>query len=287
MTDEDRDWRAADDPVAMLTALERRPGGLPPRKLNLFAAGCCRRLAAIISEWGTGNHLLATAGALEANDENDAHFAGLSAMAEWGHRTAARLDDEGQSAMSRPRSPERALAAKLAYAKLRRQTNAALTVEAAANMVAEATANRDVAGLVRAVAWTAYWERFPETSDAVRQAELRNLAGLVRCVFGNPFTTLWGRQIDCNSCRGLHGACRHCNGWGFFWNTPSWLTEAARRLARASYDDGDFGRLPVLADAIEEAGCDQPDVVEHLRGGGPHGKGCWVLDAIIRGQGDK
>jgi hypothetical protein len=53
------------------------------------------------------------------------------------------------------------------------------------------------------------------------------------------------------------------------------------KLARAIYDTCDFGHLPVLADALEEAGCAAPDMLAHCRGPGPHVLGCWVLDLIL------
>ena len=59
-------------------------------------------------------------------------------------------------------------------------------------------------------------------------------------------------------------------------------------LARAAYDQRelpsgalDTTRLAVLADALEEAGCDQADLLTHLRGPGPHVRGCWVVDLIL------
>ncbi len=52
-------------------------------------------------------------------------------------------------------------------------------------------------------------------------------------------------------------------------------------LARAIRADRDFGRLPVLADALEEAGCAGPDVLEHCRFATEHPNDCWVVDRIL------
>jgi hypothetical protein len=59
------------------------------------------------------------------------------------------------------------------------------------------------------------------------------------------------------------------------------------RLTQAAYEqrslpDGrlDASRLAVLADALEEAGCDEQDVLGHLRGPGPHVRGCWCVDLL-------
>jgi hypothetical protein len=42
-----------------------------------------------------------------------------------------------------------------------------------------------------------------------------------------------------------------------------------------------FSAAPVLADALEEASCDNSDILEHCRGTGPHVRGCWVVDGIL------
>jgi len=52
-------------------------------------------------------------------------------------------------------------------------------------------------------------------------------------------------------------------------------------LARTIYEDRAFDRLPILADALEETGCDNADVLNHLRGDGLHMRGCWVVDLVL------
>src|SRR5262249_1841596 len=66
---------------------------------------------------------------------------------------------------------------------------------------------------------------------------------------------------------------------------PAWLTATIRQLAQASCDERFLGereldpaRLLILADALEEAGCDNEEILAHLRGRGPHVRGCWALD---------
>jgi hypothetical protein len=65
---------------------------------------------------------------------------------------------------------------------------------------------------------------------------------------------------------------------------PSWLTwndGAVPRLAQAMYDERAFDRLPELADALEAAGCDNEDILNHCRQPGPHVRGCWVVDLLL------
>ncbi len=80
-------------------------------------------------------------------------------------------------------------------------------------------------------------------------------AALVREIIGNPFRPV---AID-----------------------PSWLSSTAFALAQGIYDDKAFDRLPILADALQDAGCENADLLNHLRSEGPHVKGCWVLDLIL------
>src|SRR5262249_45247069 len=87
------------------------------------------------------------------------------------------------------------------------------------------------------------------------EAERRAQARLLHELFGNPF-----RPVAADR---------------------SWLTSDVVGLARAIYDDRAFDRLPSLADALQDAGCDQADVLAHCRGGGPHVRGCWVVDLLL------
>jgi hypothetical protein len=61
----------------------------------------------------------------------------------------------------------------------------------------------------------------------------------------------------------------------------AWRTPAVLALAQTSYEERRFEDLPVLADALEEAGCTDPEILSHLRGPGPHVRGCWALDLVL------
>lgn len=72
---------------------------------------------------------------------------------------------------------------------------------------------------------------------------------------------------------------------------PKWLAwnnGTVTKLAQAIYDESDLpsghldaGRLAILADALEEAGCAAKDILGHCRGSGPHVRGCWVIDRLL------
>jgi hypothetical protein len=62
---------------------------------------------------------------------------------------------------------------------------------------------------------------------------------------------------------------------------PRWLTEPVVALAQGISAEEAFDRMPILADALEEAACDDTDILNHCRGEGPHHRGCWVLELLM------
>jgi hypothetical protein len=65
---------------------------------------------------------------------------------------------------------------------------------------------------------------------------------------------------------------------------PTWLAVNGRvveRLAREVYQENSFDLLPILADALEDAGCEDPDILAHCRCEGLHTRGCWVIDLLL------
>jgi hypothetical protein len=102
-------------------------------------------------------------------------------------------------------------------------------------------------------------EQFYRVALSLGVREVGRRCALIRCIFGNPFRPLPAAD-------------------------PAWLRwngGAILKLARAVYEDRAFERLPILADALEEAGCADADLLGHLRGPGPHARGCWAVDWIL------
>jgi hypothetical protein len=62
---------------------------------------------------------------------------------------------------------------------------------------------------------------------------------------------------------------------------PRWRTADTLGLARGIYEDRAFDRMPLLADALMDAGCDDEPILSHCRTGGPHVRGCWVVDLLL------
>ena len=80
-------------------------------------------------------------------------------------------------------------------------------------------------------------------------------AALVRDIFGNPFRPV---TLD-----------------------PSWQTPNVLALAETIYEERAFERLPILADALMDAGCDDEEALSHCRSSGPHVRGCWLVDLLL------
>jgi len=59
---------------------------------------------------------------------------------------------------------------------------------------------------------------------------------------------------------------------------PAWRTETVQLLSRAMYESRDFSAMVLLSDALIDAGCNEPAVLDHCRGDGPHVRGCFVVD---------
>jgi hypothetical protein len=62
---------------------------------------------------------------------------------------------------------------------------------------------------------------------------------------------------------------------------PTWLTSTVLALAQQMYESRDFSAMPIIGDALEEAGCDNEEILNHCRQPGKHVRGCWVVDLLL------
>lgn len=169
------------------------------------------------------------------------------------------------------------------------------------------------------------WNSSEEATAVIETARMHNTAilptyaCLLREIVGNPLRPVTLERPLCKACGG-RGEIRFCDAAGDMDDEPckacggslaggyrrgtgrqqvSWLTPTVVEMAHHAYDSRDFVGLPVLADALEEAGCDNEHVLRHLRGEelvpsphmpslglwrplrNPHVRGCWVLDLIL------
>jgi hypothetical protein len=115
-----------------------------------------------------------------------------------------------------------------------------------------------------AVAWEAQIasgiDSDAEPPHSFRRPEQRHQAGLIRDLFGNPFRPAPTIERA----------------------TLAWNDGTVVRLATAIYEERAFDRMPVLADALQEAGCEEGEILGHCRQPDTvHVRGCHVLDWLL------
>ena len=254
---DEAEWLVCEEPRPMLEYLR---GKASDRKLRLFACGCCRRLWDLLP--------------------SDLNRQAVQAIEEYPDTVSGELYPEG--VFSHPVLGE-ALVASSSQEIL---WNCGLVEPTGTfDLVALLEAVRRSHGYVldRSLAYRAvkslgrsFYKSTPlkcAVSVALRaagakgeggtRAEAAEQAALLRDVLGNPFRPV---SLD-----------------------PTWLTPTVVGLAQAAYDERilpagtlDADRLAILADALEDASCTDTAILSHLRGTGPHVRGCWVVDCLLK-----
>jgi hypothetical protein len=103
------------------------------------------------------------------------------------------------------------------------------------------------------------WDVTPLHEPIPTGADHSVQCALIRDIFGNPF-----RPVV------------------FF---PEWRTDTALALARQMYESPEFSAMAILADALQDAGCDSPAILNHCRDTSlMHVRGCWVVDLVLGKQ---
>lgn len=212
------------------------------RKLRLFAVACCRRICSLLP------HDVGCQQAIVVAEQ----FADGNASA--AHRTdvvAAAVASAAAFAAAAVGSPDegdgRAFAAHAAYA--------------ASSLTGTGYAEEEV------VVWSVAADA-ASAEEYFDEGEFCCQAKLLRDIFGNPFRPLQPKRGKWSGKEKLRG----------------WLTQHSGtipKLAQTIYDDRAFDRLPILADALVEAGYTNADILTHCRQPGEHVRGCWVVDLIL------
>ena len=218
-------------------------GKMSERKLRLFTCACCRRV----------EHLLRYPRSKRAL------------------QIAEQFAEGAVSAEERQRASRSAKSALYAFRVPHNGMSRAADAVCSALQQSALHAARDTPGTVAgAVADNAVWKNFPPRCQDARDqafsaawhkaaaAEMSELIVLLRDIVGDP--------------------------WGAVSIKPSWLhwkDGCVGKIAQTIYEEQAFERLPILADALEEAGCDDADILTHCRSAGRHVLGCWVLDLLL------
>ena len=249
------EWLAATLPGPLLEYVwqHRRRARLRDcrRQLRLFACACCRRA------W----HLLPERRLVHALQMCERHADGLADDAQ---RSAARA--EAHEAAGRAGAIPRGMAARGVWC------------------AAEANALSAACGAHIYAANARMHEALAAAGDFHSAREGRPLTATEsRAVAGRAIRAEWGRH--CLLARDIFG-----NPFRPVTLSPACRSPQVEALAQAAYEQRELpsghlepGRLAVLADALEDAGCSGSSLLDHLRGPGPHVRGCWALDLLLGG----
>jgi hypothetical protein len=243
-------WLNAEEPNSLLSYLEqhqvitRQPGGR--RRLVLFTCACCRLVWDRIEDKASRRAVEVSEQAAEGQaSRQELAAAEEEAEAVWRgaeqHFHRAHRED--------PNGAERWRAGAVSF-----------LAHAACNAAARRFSVMSAEGAAMTTATAVLWlAGGPEAGQHAMRDLMARQARLVRCIFGNPFRPL--PEID--------AAWLTCNGG------------AVRKLAASIHAERRFGDLPVLADALEEAGCADEMILRHCRDDGDHALGCWVLERLL------
>jgi hypothetical protein len=239
------EWLTCTDPDPMLDFLGE---GASLRKHRLFAVACCRRVWPLLPSargrlWVEIAEFLADGRPVEGDLEAERH----EHWEAFQHIDGFRRERENNIRW---------------HALLAAQG----AIQDADTFLGKRGVRRELLRPHYHAAWAvAHWHRPGDTVEYNQQHladELARQAPLLRDIFGNTFCPV---VLD-----------------------PALLTTAVVSLARAAYEERalptgelDRTRLTVLADALEEAGCTQQAMLDHLRRPGPHVRGCWPVDLIL------
>ncbi len=239
------EWLACHNHDQMLHCLVDRDGPRWPRKFRLFACACCRRLWHLLPE-----ECRARVEAAEAFADGCITPGELSRAA--GVQVAFWIDLEWLWRSALLEATRRTASQDSYRPAFFGAFTAAVVARECAVVVAQhrpekVNTHRDRWANLLALRWSC-------AASVEREHQLALLLDIV----GNPFR-----------CRPVATA----------W--LSWREATVPTIARAIYEVRRFEELPVLADALEEAGCTDSGLLAHLRGPGPHTRGCWALDLLL------
>ena len=224
------------------------PSQASDRKLRLFAVACCRRIESLLRDERSRNALDVSARyADERAGEEDLRAAQAAARSATDENNPTFYDESvsiaaGAAGMLVSAGNSQLLAARAATEAASLDINEVVqSVFQVERAAIEASTEPHLAQI-----WA-------EAIGAAVQAEL------LREVFGNPF----------RPSPPLASA------------VLAWNDATVGRIAEGIYEERAFGRLPVLADALLDAGCQDDELIGHCRSEGPHVRGCWGVDLIL------
>ena len=232
------------DAASLREMLKVAAGRVSDRKLDLFNGWCCHALRPYLTD---PRSRAAARYAEQHIDEGCPDTPEREAIVEGAKKAVEELikwADSAPTGLERRRRRVYALTAQIAQQALGHdQPNRGVWANALLTAHAFGCANHERAACLPG-------------GEELRDEHLRLQAAVFRDIVGNPLRPV---AFD-----------------------PRWRTEDTLGLARGIYEDRAFTRLPLLADALMDAGCDDDRLLAHCRSQGPHARGCWAVDLVLR-----
>jgi hypothetical protein len=259
----EQEWLAPTGPGLMLRCVG---DGASDRKLRLFACACCRRIWHLLTDERSRKAVEVTERFADREATQEELAAAADRAAAGAADAEAAYNDAGE--MANCAAAEAAMyhlgddwtksfdeaASEASGAAAARAATQAADAETANWAAAQAVDAADAGAAARATEAAAR-----TTRAAAKAAEQQAQADLLRDIFSNPFRP----------------------------SPPvpptvlAWNDGTVRRMAEGIYKERAFDRMPILADALEDAGCANEDLLSHCRSEGPHVRGCWAVDLLL------
>jgi hypothetical protein len=243
------EWMSCTTPIKLLEHLQVT-GNVCARKLRLFTVACCRR----VERWLPGNYQKLALNRLERLADGTATTEDLLAIHHYREMQTLNEEDEdcgfaGEELDHDAR--DAAFTASEALAEALRLDQPQSTRDGYRQPLYETIRHAvDSAGYAAIALDKQLGRQLP-----AQLAEHKALANIVRDIFGNPFRPV---AFD-----------------------DSWRTSTVLALASGIYAEQAFDRMPILADALQDAGCENEDILNHCREQKEHVRACWVLDLAM------
>jgi hypothetical protein len=226
---------------------------LTDRKLRLFACGCIRRI------W----HLLTDEDAQRGVELVEQYADGLATRSDfttWWDDLAMEPHSPNAATRGRRNSPAVVMPRSCALTAALFAQDTVFRTQDRTIEVGRAAIKKAAAAAAKYAAVAAGMEALGQDLNKKRQAEAvrkeqNSQCQLLRDLIGNPF----------------HPVCFD----------PVCFTPVVVSMARCIHNERDFQTMPILGDALEEAGCTNGDILDHCRRPGEHTLGCWVVDALL------
>jgi hypothetical protein len=276
------EWLKVTDPQAMLTFL-RDSGQLSERKARLFAVACCRRVWPLLTDERSRR-------ALEIAEAHADGLAGVQELREAvlsADKASYRVDSVAKQAEAARRAAGVARRAVERVAERgptpadqqdleRAEQVARRAVQRAEQLAARADSTlgiREAARAARLCVRAAWYSSRGEPGTELSLEQAVEATAVAGAFDEEP-------NFQCNLLRDLFGPLPFRE----VRIDPVWLVwnhRTVEKLAALIYEGRAFEQMPILADALEETGCQDQEILAHCRGPGPHARGCWIVDLIL------